>query len=157
MTASIAHLRRGVAKAAIVAVVVSMLLVAVGYGVAHQFGTPQLAYDFAMAGGLLLLAGLPGLVLAVALTGRVRGGATLGFVAGIGVRLPAGGVVALYGLNWGLAQTQAFSQIVAAAYLVFLVIEVICLSPAVKRTAASETKQTPPVAQAKTTGDEESV
>lgn len=155
MTDSIPQLRAKVAKAAIRSAVLSVLLTAVGYAVAGVLKKPQLAYDIAMAGGVLLLAGLPGLVLAVLLTGRVRGGASLGFVAGIGVRLPVGGVVALYGLNWGLAQTQAFSQIVAGAYLVFLVIEVACLSPAVKRTAAIEAKQTPPVGDDPTADDEE--
>lgn len=72
------------------------------------------------------------------------------------MRLPVGGVLALYGLNWGLAQTQSFSQIIATAYLVLLVIEVVCLSPAVKRTAAAEVKNTPPV-ETKTAGDEEPV
>lgn len=141
MTAqSIQHLRGVVAKAAIVSAVVSIIVVGVSYAIAAGIEKPQLAHDIAMAGGLLLLAGLPGLVLSVRLTGKVRGGASIGFVAGSAIRLPVGGVVALYGLNWGLAQTGSFSQIVAIAYLVLLVIEVICLMPAVKRTASAETK-----------------
>ena len=140
MTDQIAHLRGQVAKAAILSGVVSVVLIGVAYAVAGATGKPQIAYDIAMAGGLLLLAGLPGLALAVVLTGRVRGGASLGFVAGIGVRLPVGGVLALYGINWGLAQTQSFSQIVAGMYLVLLVVEVVCISPAVKRTAAAESR-----------------
>ena len=160
MTQSITHLRGQVAKAAVLSAVVSVVLIGVCYAVAKAAGKPQLATDIAMAGGVLLLAGLPGLVLSVVLTGRVRGGASIGFVSGIGVRLPVGGVVALNGLNWGLAQTQSFSQVVATAYLVLLVVEVVCLSPAVKRTAAAEAKSPfkkhPPVEQ-ETTGDEESV
>lgn len=140
MTSPIADLRGQVAKAAILSAVVCVVLVGISYAVANAMGKPQHAQDIAMAGGLLLLAGLPGLALAVALTGRVRGGASFGFVAGTAVRLPVGGVVALYGLNWGLAQSQAFSQIVAATYLVLLVVEVVCLSPAVKRTAAAEAR-----------------
>ena len=148
MTPSISHLRGQVAKAAMASAVVSVVLIGVCYAVAKAAGKPQLAADIAMAGGVLLLAGLPGLVLAVVLTGRLRGGASIGFVSGIGVRLPAGGVVALYGLNWGIAQTQSFPMIVAGGYLVLLVIEVVCLGPAVKRTAAAEanadaTKQPP--------------
>ena len=154
MTSEITQLRAVVARAAILSVVISVVLIGVGFAVARALGKPQLAHDIAMAGGVLLLAGLPGLVGAVALTGRVRGGASFGFVAGIAVRLPVGGVVALYGLDWGLAKTQSFSQVVAAAYLVFLVIEVVCLSPAVKRTAAAEAR-TPRVEQS--TGDEEPV
>lgn len=153
MTEQTPQLRAKVAKAAIASMVVSMVLVGVCYAVAGGVGKPQLAYDIAMAGGLLLLAGLPGLALAVALTGKVRGGASVGFVAGIAVRLPVGGVVALYGLNWGLAQTQSFSQVVAAAYLVLLVVEVLCLMSAVKQAAAAEAK-TP---SDETLGDEESV
>lgn len=156
MTQSITQLRGQVAKAAIVSALASVALIGVCYVVAKALGKPQLAHDIAMAGGVLLLAGLPGLVLAVVLTGRVRGGASLGFVSGIGVRLPVGGVVALYGLNWGLAQTQSFSQLVAGTYLVLLVIEVVCISPAVKRTAAAEAKKTPPVVT-ETSGEEESV
>lgn len=140
MNQSITHMRGQVAKAAIVSAVVSVVLIGVAYALAGAMGKPQIAYDIAMAGGLLLLAGLPGLVLAVVLTGRVRGGASIGFVGGVAVRLPAGGVLALYGLNWGLAQTQSFAQIVAGMYLALLVIEVICLSPAVKRTAAAEAR-----------------
>lgn len=140
MTDQIAHLRGQVAKAAILSAVLSIVLIGIAYAAAGVAGKPQLAYDIAMAGGLLLLAGLPGLALAVVLTGRVRGGASLGFVAGIGIRLPAGGVLALYGLNWGLAQTQSFSQVVAGMYLVLLVVEVVCISPAVKRTAAAESR-----------------
>lgn len=140
MTQPIAQLRGQVAKAAILSAVLSMVLIGVVYAAAGAMGKPQLAHDIAMAGGLLLLAGLPGLALAVVLTGRLRGGASMGFVAGIGVRLPAGGVLALYGLNWGLAQTQSFSQIIATAYLVLLVVEVVCISPAVKRTAAAESR-----------------
>jgi len=146
--------RYDVAKAAVLSNVVSVVLIGIAYAITKAMGKPQLAHDIAMACGLLLLAGLPGLVLAVALTGRLRGGASLGFVAGIAVRLPVGGVIAFYGLNWGLAATQSFSQIVATAYLVILVIEVVLLSPAVKRTAAAEA-QTPRVD--KTTRDEESV
>lgn len=159
MTQSITHLRGQVAKAAVASAVVAVVLIGVCYVVGKAAGKPQLAADIAMAGGVLLLAGLPGLVLSVVLTGRVRGGASIGFVSGIGVRLPVGGVVALNGLNWGLAQTQSFSQIVAGTYLVLLVIEVVCLSPAVKRTAAAEAsadaKKLPPVEM--TAGDEESV
>ena len=140
MTQPITQLRRQVAKAAILSAVASVALIGTAYAVAGATEKPQLAYDIAMAGGVLLLAGLPGLVLSVALTGRVRGGVSIGFVAGVGVRLPVGGVVALYGLNWGLAQTQSFSQIVAIMYLVLLVIEVVFLSPAVKRTAAAEAR-----------------
>lgn len=140
MSTPITHLRNQVAKAAILSAVVSTALIAVFYMVSRAMGKPQLSYDIAMAGGVLLLAGLPGLVLAVALTGRVRGGASIGFVSGIAVRLPVGGVVALYGLNWGLAQTSWFPKIVAGTYLVLLVIEVVCLGPAVKRTASAEAK-----------------
>ena len=156
MSQSIPQLRTSVAKAATLSLAAGAAATGVAYAVAAGLGKPQLAHDIAMVGGLLLLAGLPGLVLSVALTGRVRGGATLGFVAGVAVRLPAGGVLAFYGLNWGLAQTQAFSQIVAAAYLVLLVIEVVCMSPAVKRTAAAEARNTPP-ADNVAAGDEESV
>ena len=161
MTSEITQLRAVVARAAILSVVISVVLIGVGFAVARALGKPQLAHDIAMAGGVLLLAGLPGLVGAVALTGRVRGGASFGFVAGIAVRLPVGGVVALYGLNWGLAKTASFSQLIGAAYLVLLVIEVACLSPAVKRTAAAEarasTKKQPPAQHDETAGDEESV
>ncbi|MFN3168618.1 MAG: hypothetical protein ACE37H_16285 [Phycisphaeraceae bacterium] len=132
-------LRLMVARAATLSAVLSVVVIGVAYGVAKAMDRPLLAHDLAMAGGLLLLAGLPGLALSVWLTGKVRGGASIGFVAGIAVRLPAGGVVALNGLNWGLAKTASFSQIVAAGYLVFLVIEVLCLSPAAKRTAIAET------------------
>ena len=160
MSSPITHLRSRVAKASILSAVVSAALIGIGYAIAKAMGKPQLAYDIAMAGGVLLLAGLPGLVLAVALTGRVRGGASIGFVSGIVVRLPVGGVVALYGLNWGLAQTPSFPRIVAGTYLVLLVIEVVCLGPAVKRTAAAEAntnvEKHPPV-ETKTAGDEESV
>lgn len=101
-----------------------------------------------MAGGLVLLAGLPGLALAVALTGKVKGGASLGFVAGVAVRLPVSGVIALYGLKWGLGLTGVFPQFVAGGYLLFLVVEVLCLMPAVKRTAlaapATPAPDTPP-------------
>lgn len=140
MTLPIAHYRRQVALAATLAAVVSVVVIGIGYAIARGIGNPQHAHDIAIAGGVLLLAGIPGFVLAVVLTGRVRGGASFGFVSGIGVRLPVGGVLAFYGLNWGLAQTANFSQIVAGTYLVLLVIEVICLSPAVKRTAAAEAK-----------------
>lgn len=154
MTTESTQMRLMVAKAATLAGVVSVLVVGVAYGIAKATGRPMLAQDIAMAGGVLLLAGLPGLVLSAALTGRLRGGASLGFVAGAAIRLPAGGVVALNGINWGLAQTQSFPQIVAAAYLVLLVIEVLILSPAVKRTAAIEAK---PPAVENTPGVEESV
>ena len=160
MTPTIAHYRGQVARAAILSAVVSIVLIGIGYAIARAMGKPQHAHDIAMVGGVLLLAGLPGLILSVVLTGRVRGGASLGFVSGIGVRLPVGGVLAFYGLNWGLAQTASFSQFVAGMYLVLLVIEVICLSPAVKRTAAAEAKaqveKHPPV-DTKTAGDEEPV
>lgn len=153
MTTAAINLKTTVARAAIVSAVLCVAVTGVAYAVAEAAGKPQLAYDIAMAGGVLLLAGLPGLVLSVVLTGRVRGGASIGFVGGVGVRLPVGGVVALYGLNWGLAQTQSFSQVVAAAYLVFLVIEVLCLSPAVKRTAAAEAR----AREDQTAGQQESV
>jgi hypothetical protein len=156
MTDEIKACRMQVARAAVISLIAGAVAVGVAYAIAKATGKPQLAADIAMAGGLLLLAGLPGLVLSVALTGRVRGGASIGFVAGVAVRLPVGGVLALYGLNWGLAQTQSFSQIIATTYLVLLVIEVVCLSPAVKRTAAAEVKNTPPV-ETKTAGDEEPV
>jgi hypothetical protein len=143
-----------VARAATLSAVLSVVVIATAYGGAKAVGKPMLAHDLAMAGGVLLLAGLPGLALSVWLTGKVRGGASIGFVAGAAVRLPVGGVVALYGLNWGLAETASFSQIVAAAYLVFLVIEVLCLGPAAKRSAAAETT-TPGVDNAP--GVEESV
>lgn len=160
MTPSTAQHRLAVARAATLSLVAGAAAVGLGYALASGVGKPQLALDIATAGGLLLLAGVPGLVLSVLLTGKVRGGASIGFVAGIAVRLPVGGVVALYGLNWGLARTQSFSHVVAAAYLVLLVIEVVCISPAVKRTAAAEAKtrtaQQPPD-QELTAGDEESV
>lgn len=140
MTQSIQSRRRVVATAAIVSAVVSVVVIGLGYVSAGGLGKAGLAHDIAMAGGVILLAGLPGLSLSVWLTGRVRGGASIGFVAGAAIRLPVGGVVALYGLNWGLARTGSFSQIVAAAYLVLLVIEVLCLMPAVKRTAAAQTR-----------------
>ena len=154
MSQSIQQARVGVAKAAVLTVLAAVGVIAAGYGVSRGVGKPQLAMDIATAGGVLLLAGLPGLVLSVVLTGKLRGGASIGFVAGIAVRLPAGGVVAFYGLNWGLAQTPAFSQVVAFAYLVILVIEVVLLSPAVKRTAAAEVDKAP---ADKTSGDQESV
>lgn len=156
MTDEIKACRMQVARAAVISLIAGAVAVGVTYAIAKATGKPQLAADIAMAGGLLLLAGLPGLVLSVALTGRVRGGASIGFVAGVAVRLPVGGVLALYGLNWGLVQTQSFSQIIAATYLVLLVIEVVCISPAVKRTAAAEVENTPPV-ETKTSGDEEPV
>jgi Na+(H+)/acetate symporter ActP len=140
MSQPITHLRGQVAKAAILSAVVSVVLIGLTYGVASVSGKPQVAYDIAMSGGLLLLASMPALLLSVLLTGRVRGGASIGFVAGIAVRLPVGGVLALYGLNWGLAQSQSFPQIVAGMYLVLLVVEVVCISPAVKRTAAAEAR-----------------
>ena len=146
-------LRLLVAKAATLSAVAGVVAVGVAYAVAGAMGKADLAYDIALAGGVLLLAGLPGLALAVMLTGKVRGGASLGFVAGVAVRLPVGGVVALNGLNWGLAKTQSFSQCVATAYLVLLVIEVVFLSPAVKRTAAAEATSL----RQNTPGKEESV
>lgn len=160
MTDEIPKLRAMVAKAAILSAVVSAGAIGLAYAAGRGVGNALLAHDIAMAGGILLLAGLPGLIGSVALTGRMRGGASIGFIAGIAVRLPVGGVLALYGLNWGLAKTQSFSQVIAAAYLVLLVIEVVCISPAVKRTAAAEaraiTKNTPPAEQTMA-GDEESV
>ena len=156
MSPSITQLRGKVAKSALLSAVVSVVLIGVAYWLVKGLGNPQIAQGIAMAGGVLLLAGLPGLILAVVLTGRLRGGASLGFVAGIAVRLPVGGVLALYGLNWGLAQTRSFPMIVAGSYLVLLVIEVVCLSPAVKCTAAAEAKvnakKQPPVEQ-ETAGD----
>jgi len=143
-----------VARAATLSAVLSVVAIALAYGGAKAMDKPLLAHDLAMAGGVLLLAGLPGLALSVWLTGKVRGGASIGFVAGIVVRLPVGGVVALNGLDWGLAQTRSFALIVAAAYLVFLAVEVVFLSPAVKRTAAAEA-QAPGVDKAP--GVEESV
>ena len=156
MTPEIKACRTQVARAAVISLVAGVVAVGIAYAIAKATGKPQLAADIAMGGGLLLLAGLPGLVLSVVMTGKVRGGASMGFIGGIAIRLPAGGVLALYGLNWGLAQTQSFSQIIATAYLVLLVIEVVCLSPAVKRTAAVESKNTPPV-ETQESGDEESV
>lgn len=153
MSDSIQQMRVVVAKGVLVTVFAVVLLMGVAYGIAKGVGKPQLAVDIATSSALLLLAGVPGLLLAVVLTGKVRGGASIGFIAGIATRLPAGGVLALYGLNWGLAQTQSFSQVVAAAYLGILVIEVVCMSPVVKRTAAAEAG-TPPTTQA---GQEESV
>lgn len=130
--------KRAVVKAAFLALLVLAVLTGIAYAVALRLAGQDLASDVVVAGAVLLLAGVPGFVLAVALTGKLRGGASIGFIAGIGVRMPVGGVLALYGLNWGLAKTASFTQVVAAAYLFFLVIEVLVMSPAVKRTAASE-------------------
>jgi len=154
MTRGIQQAKLRVARAATLSAVAGALVTGLGYALLRLMGNPQVASDIAMAGVVLLLAGLPGLVLAVVLTGGVRGGAAFGFVGGIAVRLPVGGVFALNGLNWGSAQTQWFPQIVAGMYLVLLVIEVLFLSPAVKETAAAEARAT---RDRETPGEEESV
>lgn len=137
MNNDVAQLRQRVAKAGIAALVVCVVLTGLGYGIAKAAGSSGDARDIAMVGGALILAGVPGLGLAVGLTGRLRGGAAMGFVSGALVRMPVGGVLALYGLDWGLASTGRFAQYVAGGYLVFLVVEVLVMSPAVKATATA--------------------
>lgn len=73
MTDEIKACRMQVARAAVISLIAGAVAVGIAYAIAKATGKPQLAADIAMAGGLLLLAGLPGLVLSVALTGRVRG------------------------------------------------------------------------------------
>lgn len=133
--------RRRVGLSALLAAIAGLVAVGLASWVAQLLKKPGVSQDILTAGGLLWAAGLPALVLAVVLTGKVRGGASLGFVAGIAIRMPAGGVLALYGLHWNLSATPAFTQIVAFSYLVLLIIEVMCLVPAVKFAAAA----TPPV------------
>lgn len=157
MTTSIPQLRQRVARSGIVALLVCVVLTGIGYGIARGVGSAGDARDIAMAGGALILAGVPGLVLAVGLTGRVRGGAAMGFISGSLVRMPVGGVLALYGINWGLASTSRFAQYVAGGYLVFLVVEVLVMSPAVKATAAAVPPVPTPPAASKNTTNEESV
>ncbi|MFI4860788.1 MAG: hypothetical protein ACIAXF_08925 [Phycisphaerales bacterium JB063] len=124
-----------VARAAVLAGVLSTAVVGVAYGIARLAGAPLIARDIAMVGGLLLLAGMPGLVFAALAAGRIRGGAVYGFLGGVAIRMPAGAVLALWGASWGLAHSPAFTQCIAAGYLVLLVIEVLVLAPAVKATA----------------------
>jgi len=130
------HIR--VARAAVLAGVLSALAVGVAYAVARLAGGELVARDIAMAGGLMLLAGMPGLLFAAIAAGKLRGGAAYGFLAGIAIRMPVGAAFALLGAGWGLAATDWFSQCIAGAYLVLLVIEVICLGPAVKATASMD-------------------
>ncbi|XAL98612.1 hypothetical protein OT109_13605 [Phycisphaeraceae bacterium D3-23] len=132
-TATNPHTR--VARAAVLAGVLSALAVGAAYGVARLAGAELVAKDIAMVGGLLLLAGVPGLVFAALAAGRMRGGAVYGFLGGMLVRMPAGAALALWGAKWGLASSPAFTQCIAAGYLVLLVIEVLILAPAVKATA----------------------
>lgn len=135
-----------VARAAVLAGVLGALAVGAAFGIAKLAGAEPVAKDIAMAGGLLLLAGLPGLVFAAIAAGRIRGGAAYGFLAGMLVRMPAGAALALWGADWGLASSTWFNQCIAAGYLALLVIEVLVLAPAVKATAgiAPDTTQTKP-------------
>ena len=135
MSEPIADPHAYVARAAVLAGVVGVAVVGISTAIGLMLGKPGGAHDIAMAGGLMLLAGLPGLVLAAVLAGRVRGGATIGFLAGMAIRMPVGAALATWGAGWGLAQTQGFSNWIAGAYLVLLVVEVLCLVPAVKKTA----------------------
>jgi len=157
MKTNFSQLRQRVARAGIVALLVCVVLTGIGYGIAKGAGSTGDARDIAMVGGALILAGIPGLVLAVGLTGRVRGGAAMGFISGSLVRMPVGGVMALYGLDWGLASTGRFAQYVAGGYLVFLVVEVLVMSPAVKATAAAAPAVPTPEAGSTNTTNEESV
>jgi len=125
-----------VARAAVMAGVFSALAVGVAYAIARLAGGELVARDISMAGGLMLLAGVPGLLFAAIGAGKMRGGAAYGFLAGMAIRMPVGAALALLGAGWGLAATDWFSQCIAGAYLVLLVIEVICLGPAVKATAS---------------------
>ncbi len=130
------HLR--VARAAVLAGVLGALAVGAAYGIAQLVGAEPVAHDIATAGGLLLLAGLPGLVGAAAAAGRMRGGAVYGFLGGMLVRMPAGAALAIWGPGAGLARSGQFSMCIAGGYLVLLVIEVLVLAPAVKATAGIE-------------------
>lgn len=127
-----------VARAAVLAGGLGAVVVGVAFGVAKVAGAEPLARDIAMAGGLLLLAGLPGLVGAAVAAGRMRGGAVYGFLGGMLFRMPAGAALAVWGPGAGLAQTPHFSMCIAGAYLALLVVEVLVLAPAVKATAALE-------------------
>lgn len=130
------HLR--VARAAVLAGVLGALAVGVAFGIAKLAGAEPVAKDIAMAGGLLLLAGLPGLVGAAVAAGRMRGGAVYGFLGGMLIRMPAGAALAIWGADWGLASSAWFNQCIAGGYLILLVIEVLVLAPAVKATAGIE-------------------
>lgn len=134
------HLR--VARAAVLAGVLGALAVGVAFGIAKLAGAEPIAKDIAMAGGLLLLAGLPGLVGAAVAAGRMRGGAVYGFLGGMLVRMPAGAALAIWGADWGLASSAWFNQCIAGGYLILLVIEVLVLAPAVKATAGIEPANT---------------
>lgn len=125
------HLR--VARAAVLAGVLGALAVGVAYALARAAGAQPLAADFVLVGGVLLLAGLPGLIGSAVAAGRLRGGAVYGFLGGMLFRLPVGAGLALWGT--GLAQSSHFSTCIGAGYLVLLVIEVLVLAPAVKATA----------------------
>ena len=127
-----------VARAAVLAGALGAIAVGAAFGLAKLAGAELLAQDIAMAGGLLLLAGLPGLVGAAVAAGRMRGGAVYGFLGGMLFRMPAGAALAIWGPGAGLAQSNHFSMCIAGAYLMLLVIEVLVLAPAVKATAALE-------------------
>ncbi|MEM9415688.1 MAG: hypothetical protein AAGA29_09465 [Planctomycetota bacterium] len=131
------HLR--VARAAVLAGVASIAVVGLAFGIAKAVGADLLAADIALVGGLMFLAGVPGLIGAALAAGRMRGGAVYGFLGGMVVRMPVGAGLALWGT--GLAQSAHFTNCIAVAYIVLLAIEVLILAPAIKATAGIEPKR----------------
>lgn len=126
--------RKHALRSASLAVVSGVLCVAVATVIGQRFGG-EWGHDVLLAGMLMLVIGLPGLALSVYLAGKMRGGMAFGFLAGMALRLPLGALIALYGTESRFVSTDSFGVIVAGAYLVLLVVEVLCIAPAVKKTA----------------------